>query len=302
MSITSSNKLPNSLPEIVEFMGTISLLLENDKSIDFDKYLRYEEAMIKDLTIDQIRSYIELIKLKLSIQDSKSLIDDLTYIYTSDLVLERLLNLLNSVLHIKLRSYSKNDISESLFSDLQNEYFMIRNFESKLRDIFEFLLNKHIEASGKMDEHYINQLVKLKNNLTVKYIGLDRCTYNEGMNDISVYVYEDFSFNYLDKMIKQVIDILATISDEALENEQIYAYAMSYQILLRSLFIILDDYHRLATYEDYYMNQINTKSVAKGIITSAFIANYHDLNDYSLSKTKEWNYEWRKVKIYNGHY
>ena len=35
------------------------------------------------------------------------------------------------------------------------------------------------------------------------------------------------------------------------------------------------------------MDRCDDKSTIKGIITSAFIANYHDLNDYSLSKTRE---------------
>ena len=281
-------KSPTNLQELIEFMSNLPSLVSSDNKEDIDKYLVIENDFFNKLDIDQINFYINTIKDKLSYNfETRSIVDDLTNIYSVNLVMERLLLFLNHLLHIKLKSVTKNDISKNMFRDLQKEYFLTIYFENELRIVFEFLLNKHIDASKKTNEYYLGQLLVLRDNLNTKYIGFNNYVSPDSLKDINSFFIDDFKETYLDKKIKNILDILCSIGDDALENEQIYAYVMSYQTLLRSLFILLDDYHLLATYETYYMDRCDDKSTIKGIITSAFIANYHDLNDSSLSKTRE---------------
>ena len=287
MKYIEHNVLVNNLGELISFMSELPSIITTNNITELQEYLHIESDVFLDLNVDQINLYIQAIQSKLNKHGGKSILDDLTTIYSDNLILERLLVFLNLVLHIKLKSTSKDEFSNELFKALQQEYFIVNSFEYELREIFNYLLKKHINASNKMDGTYIEQLNLLRNSLNIKYIGMGNNPFKEHMKDIPFHVYDEFTHQYLDIKIKETIDVLLSIKDDALENESIYAYAMSHQILLRSLFIILDDYFKLAEYEDYYLNKCPLKTTGRSIITSAFIENYHDLKEYGLKKVNK---------------
>lgn len=274
-----------NLSELIDFMGTFQSILESNDQDRINEYLSVEYNYLNNLSIDQLNIYINVINTRVHNNGVSSLVNDLTNIYSANLILERLLLLLHIILHMKMKSITHNDISKDMLRGFQQEYFMVNNFEYNLREIYMYLLDKHIEASSKMNVDYTKQLHTLRDRLSIKYTIMGKNPFNQTVKDIQYYVHDIFFEEYLDKKIKEVIDILLSISDDALENESIYAFAMSHQILLRSLFVMLDDYKKLAEYEDYYNDKCKERNIARGIITSAFIANYHDLNEYSLSKT-----------------
>lgn len=287
MKYVEHNILVNNLGELMSFMNGLPPIIRGNNLKELEEYLSIENKVFLDMNIDQINFYLEAIQEKLNIKGSKSLVSDLTTIYSDNLILERLYVFLDLVLHIKLKSVTKDEFSKELFNALQQDYFISNDLEYEFREIFNYLLKKHIDASSKMEYSYINQLSILRDNLLIKYIGMGKNPFKSNIKDVPSYVIEDYKDNWLDMKIKEVIDILLSINDDELENETIYAYAMSHQILLRSLFVILDDYKRLADYEEYYMMKCPNKTTSRSIITSAFIENYHDINEYSLRKVNK---------------
>lgn len=272
------------LNDLMESVKNCIPYFREKKIKELTRYLKMEESLFNNLTIRQLEDYIEEASKYVSNSETY-LVSDLTEAYSYNVILERIIYLLNINLYTKLNHCVPEN--KALFNALKQRYFIINNFEYELRTIFFNLLNNHIEASDKMGNNYLFVLNSLKINLNTKYVINTSNPFKEHIKDIKRYDYEYFINEYLDKCIITILEMLSCLTDEQLQNESAYAVAISYQILLRSLFIILDDYKRLADYEEYYLNIINNNTIAKGIIKSAFISNYHDLQQYNLKKTKE---------------
>lgn len=272
------------LNEVINFVSSSIPYFEENKIKELTNYLENEENLFDNLTIKELEDFIDEANKYVSNTET-SLISDLTDAYSYNATIERIIFLLNIKLYTKL-DHCVNE-NKALFNALRQRYFIISDFEYDLRKVFLSLLSKHIDASDKMSNNYLFTLKCLKVNLNKKYTLYSDNPFKEHINGIKSYDYEYFINQYLDKMITNILIMLSSLTDNQLENEQAYAIAMSYQILLRSLFIILDDYKRLADYEEYYLNIIGNNTIAKSIIRSAFVSNYHDLQEYNLKKTKE---------------
>lgn len=272
------------LNEVINFVNSCIPYFEENNIKDLTKYLESEDELFSNLTIRELENFISEANQYTRSTDS-SLLSDLADAYSYNAVIERIVFLANIKLYTKLNYCVKEN--KPLFDALKQRYFIINDFEYELRKVFLNLLAKHIEASDKMSNNYLFVLKSLKVNLNKKYTLYSDNLFKEHIKNIKSYDYDYFVNKYLDEMITTVLVMLSSLTDDRLENESTYAIAISYQILLRSLFIILDDYKRLADYEEYYLGIIGNNTIAKGIIKSAFISNYHDLEEYNLKKTKE---------------
>lgn len=225
------------------------------------------------------------------IYSNDSIYSDIEKINTKkEIEFERMLFNIRMNFYIKSDCRSNDLFTKKLFSSLKNSYFITSLLEYKIRNVFSYLLKKHLKASENMSKEYLEVLKNLQRDLTFKYhieIPESYEFINEYLkNNCESYDYDNFVNNYLDKMIMNIINYLLNISDEMYENDIIYAKGIAYQILLRSLFIIINDYNILAYYEQIYNDLEKNETIGKSIIKTAFISNYTDLIDYKKRKVK----------------
>lgn len=259
--------------------------LINSSIYDKVAYLNEEEALTANLSFDEIKPIVDYLN---PYPFGRSLSDDIKNINAFNPHMERLFYLLTILFNHQL--LPRNDAEAPIIFRIKSSYFVIEELEIKLRNIYLYLLDKHIEASAKKDQGYIDYLTNLKNSITIKYYGIKTDTTSETVR-VNNYTREMMINNYLDALIMSVISQLLAISDKMIEDEIIYAYAISYQLLLRSLFILMNDPERLIMYESVYQGTLKDNTISHNIIRMAFISYSEDLKQYNAR---------HKMKIFDG--
>lgn len=207
------------------------------------------------------------------------------------IALERIIFNIKMRIHLRTHLQTDDEFSKELYYSYQNDFFISSYLENNIRKIYLNLLSAHLKESDNTSLEYRSHLKELEKELRFKYrINVKYCyDYAKTFIDIHCkpYHYEQYLNNYIDSLITSTMKEILKFSDEELEKDENYALGIEHQILLRTLFIIIDDYERLATYEQIYNDLEKKETIAKSIIRTAFISNYHDLQEFNKRKIKE---------------
>lgn len=278
-----SNKLKKSFLSLV----SISTNLYKNKPItpQLTKQLLEQEAyLIKKLNTDEIGIIISAISKIYKLNNPISLIDDIQNINNLNPIIERINFILNEELVARNISNIKDPLAMKLTRALTTIFTCKNEFECNLRDIYLDLLEKHLSSSDGMSDDYLKYLHNINKVLKFKYPKVwyqDISTNDQGYEEVNI------KTSYLHQKIEEVIKCLLKYKDEELDIDICYAKAISLQIYLRSLLIILDNEYEMISYEEMYNTLEPNETIAKRIVRNAFIANFIDTYEYTLDKKGE---------------
>lgn len=176
--------------------------------------------------------------------------------------------------NLSLRIYMK------VPNDSNSDTFFIKFFiEQYLLMIFNDLLTAHILSSKKMCDRYLSELNRIRKNINFKYASDTEHRINYCMRYFLHHI-DDTLFNdtmefFFIDLIEDIIDFISSLTDQDLEQDEIYAKAIAYQILLRSILLMEQDLDVIDYYRDKYL-KLQDDSIASSIIKTAFIANFND--------------------------
>lgn len=219
----------------------------------FLEYLNYETRWLKNLT-----SYQSIIFNKFLNNDELTpplLIDDIASIDNRNIIIERISRKISDLI---ADSPTENMSIEGILLDcLKNNYKQLSSINTKLRYIFNSLCNDQtfLNEQRFIYMEYINKHPNIKNSP------------------------EDIAYCYA--LTKLIIDRLVSYKDDELNNSIISRIINNYLILLRSIFLLVNNYDILITFEEYY-NQVITEPKIKNLIKNAFIENYYDTKKLKL--------------------
>lgn len=245
------------------------------------QHLEKEAYIIKKLDEKEIELLFSIINKIHHLDREISLMNDIQNVNRIDPVIERINFIFREILLKKKFTKITNSpllqlsITMTALLSCQNE------FEYNLRKIYLNLLDKHISSSQDMSDEYLNYLTILNKKIKFKYPNI---WFQKGYSILEEYEKNNINTSYLHKKIEEVIKYLLKYTDQELEIDSIYAEAISLQIYLRSLLIILNNENELIPYENMYNTLEPNETIAKGIVRNAFIANYIDNYEYTLTK------------------
>lgn len=103
-----------------------------------------------------------------------------------------------------------------------------------------------------------------------RFIYMECINKSPNIKDLS---FEEIEYCYI--LAKLIIDRLKAYNDSDLNNIETFRIINNYLILLRSIFIIVNNYDILIAFEEYY-NKVLTNLKIKELVKNAFISNYED--------------------------
>lgn len=245
--------------------------------------LEIEAYLISKLTDDEIVGFIKVLNKLYKLDDKPSLLDDIININTINPLFERI----NFILYEQLQLNSQridDSLTLKLSIALKEMFTCCNEFELNLRKVYFYLLEKHLESSNGMSEEYLRYLKNVIKILKFKYPDV---WFKSISTPLHTYEKENICASYLHQKIEEVIKCILKYKDEELEIDIIYAKVISLQIYLRSLLLILNNEYEMVSYEELYNKLEPNETMAKQIIRNAFIANYIDNCEYTLTKKGE---------------
>lgn len=214
---------------------------------------------------------------------------DIIEINKNKAVLGNINYILNLKIHEKLYCLDDDEFNRVLIESLKQQFFLKEIIEKRIREVF---FNLILDDISNMDDKLIkNMIASLALNIIFKY-GIDkeeermRKKSSKDLIDLKLphYKIEYFNQQYLDSAIWRIIDILLSYKDEDFMSDKTYVIATTLSILLRSIFVIIDDYKALVPYEEYYNEKEKRDTKAKNFIRNAFIMHYEDMQNDSLKR------------------
>ena len=282
----NENNKPENLRKLLLTLINIGTNIYKGKltpTILMKKYLEKEVTIIKSLNQEELSLLIKVLNKIYNINDSLSLIHYLINQNNIDAIIARISYILEEQL-LTTNLEVDDDFTNKLNLALKDILACQNEFEFALRNIYIDLLQKHLSSSYGMSDEYLTYLNNLAFNIRFIYP-------NAWFNKINISISDpekgNINVSYLHSKIEETIKTLLTYKDEELEIDLIYAKAISLQIYLRSLLIILNDEHEMIKYENMYNNLETNETTAKRLIRNAFIANYMDTQEYTLTKKGE---------------
>lgn len=226
---------------------------------------------------------------------STSILEDIISINYVDTILGNIYQNLMRRTYAKFFNYSEEDFNKILILALKQKYYLLENIERKIRDIFTYFLREEIHSTDNQITRYYLSIIR--QNIHFKYATLKEDEEQQILNTNSfiasnissnkvTYFYKD----YLDNLITSTIDALLGMSNDTLTSDNEYAKAICLQCLLRTVFIIIDDYKELIPYEEYYNVKEKKETVSKGMVRDAFIRHYNDSRNENLKMLVKKNY------------
>lgn len=237
--------------------------------------------------IEDVKDIINILEDKYHVKNIYSIEEDLKNIMDLNPVIRRINSKLQRIFYNKKQSNS-NTKTNIIYDAFREQFLMIDYIETKIRTFFYYLLTNHLKASNGQEEIYHETLRIISEELI--FINDDeRLLFDTKINYNPIYLDQNnvmkFMNDYLINLVKNILLTVINYTDTDLENNNNYAYAISYQILLRSIFLIIDDNTLLAYLNEYFNSiKIDNNSIINGIITTSFIANYRDEIDYKKIK------------------
>lgn len=271
--------LRNKFTNILNIESTIY----KNKSSNQNPYkgLKNEETFISNITDEETIRLLNILCNTFNMNDEISLLNDISNIASFNPITERI----NYLLLLKSTCITKDNFSLPLFNAMKKRILITNDIEKQIRKVFIYLLQKHIDTSNGMSEEYIDTLISVKRNILFKYK-----TQNIKSEKIDKdFLYKNIYEDYISSTIEVLINKILSFTDEELSIDFIYAQAILYQIMLRTVLVILNDYNLINDYEAYINNLENNNTIAKSMLKSAFITNNEDIRN--IKKEKEYIYE-----------
>lgn len=226
---------------------------------------------------------LEKINNKLGI----NLLSDIMNIDESITILGNVYHNLNLRLYDKLYCLNDDKINRIFLSTIKQQFYLTEKIEAKIRQIFLLILS---EETNEIDDNIIASLLaNLGINITFKY-RLDDNTFSQHKKSVKSFFKislssnkkESFYRTYLDDLIIKTIDTLLTLTDEDLASDYYYSKGIALTVLLRAIFILINNYEELIQYEEYYNEKEPHETRAKKMLREAFIRHYEDSQKDSL--------------------
>lgn len=237
--------------------------------------------------LEDVKEIIDTLEEKYNVKNIYSIEEDIKNIMEINPVIRRINSKLQRIFYNKKQPNSDRH-TNVIFDAFREQFLMIDYIETKIRTFFYHLLSNHLKASNGQAEIYHATLKIISEELI--FINDDeRLLFDTKINYNPIYLDQNnvmkFMNDYLINLVKNILLTVINYTDTDLENNNNYAYAISYQILLRSIFLIIDDNTLLAYLNEYFNSiKIDNNSIINGIITTSFIANYRDEIDYKKIK------------------
>lgn len=217
------------------------------------------------------------------------IISDIIGINKNKAVLGNINYILNLKMNEKLYCLDNDEFNRILIESLKQQFFLKEIIEKRIREVFFMII---LDDINNIDDKLIkNMIASLALNITFKY-SIDkeeermRTKSSKNLIDLKLphYKIENFNQQYLDSAIIRIIDILLSYKDEDFMSDKTYVTATTLSMLLRSIFVIIDDYKALVPYEEYYNEKEKRDTRAKNFIRKAFIMHYEDMQNDSLKR------------------
>ena len=279
----------NSLINLYKLTSTGYILKFKEPS-QFKSYYQPNENRLYN-NIEDIKEIIDTLEEKYNIKNIYSIEEDLKNIMEINPVIRRINSKLQRIFYNQKQPNSNSE-TNIIFNAFREQFLMTDYIETKIRTFFYHLLSNHLKASTGQEELYHATLKIISDELI--FINDDeRLLFDTKIDYRPIYLDQnnvtEFMNEYLINSVKNILLTIINYTDIDLDDSNNYAYAISYQILLRSIFLIIDDNTILAYLNEYYNSiKIENNTIINGIITTAFIANYRDELDYKkLKRTKK---------------
>ena len=278
----------NSLINLYKLTST-GYILKFKEPNEFKNFYQPNENKLYN-NLEDIKEIIDTLEEKYNVKNIYSIEEDIKNIMEINPVIRRINSKLQRIFYNKKQPNSDRH-TNVIFDAFREQFLMIDYIETKIRTFFYHLLSNHLKASNGQAEIYHATLKIISDELI--FINDDeRLLFDIEINYNPIYLDQnnvtEFMNNYLIDLVKKILLNVTSYTDLDLEDNNNYAYAISYQILLRSIFLILDDNTILAYLNEYFNSiKIENNTIINGIITTAFIANYSDEIDYKKLKRKK---------------
>lgn len=224
-----------------------------------------EKHIYNTLGLEEIATLVHLLEEQYG---KRSILDDLYDSDKKNIIMYRILY------NLSLRYYIKVADSSS-----GNDFFIKFFIEQYLLLIFNNLFTSHILSSKGMSKKYIDELNRIRKNINFKHTSDSEHRINYCMRYFLHHIDDELFkiklHSYLGDLLDNILVFLSSLSDEQLEQDEIYAKAIIYQTLLRSILLIEHDLENIDIIKKKYLNSQND-SIAASIIRTAFIANFND--------------------------
>ncbi len=260
----------------------------NDNYITLLETLKREYVDYPDMNISLLDGLVNTLDASEKNLES-DILGDIMNLNGNSAVMGNVYQNLKTRLYDKLFYFSEDEFSKALVLALKQQYYLRENMERKLRLIFFHILLDEMDKIK--DKIIVNNMAILELIMVFKYSMPEDVLLKHLksgtfflMNNVSKNKEKVFNKNFLDKLITDTIDTLLGMSDEDLASDDNYAKAIVLSALLRSIFVIIDDYKKLIPYEEYYNNKEKEETVAKSFVRNAFITHYDDMNKEALKK------------------
>jgi len=278
MQHANTNNLYNQIENLIqEIYNNYQKLLKDQK---------FEKIEYPYIPTDEIAEFVETFDKNFTYLES-NILEDILNINLEKAVLGNIYQNLKQKLYSRIITYSGNYFCASLINALREQYYLVQQIEKTIRETFIGMLEETINScNGKFLKE------ELKRHLTVilcKYAinEKDLIQYEKNAQiiiaqNISSQAISIFNSFYIDSLIKRSIDTLLSMPDDILISDKEYAKAICIQLLLRSIFMIIDDYQKLIPYEEYYNKKASEETTTKKMIREAFILHYNDSKNDKL--------------------
>lgn len=238
------------------------------------RYNELERHIYNTLGIDETAS---LVNFLIKQYGNKNLLDNIFSTDKRDIIMERILYNLSLRYYVNVRENANG-----------NEFYIKFFIDQYILLIFNNLLEAHKTSSKCMSSVYVNELERISKNINFKYRTDDEHRINHClryfMNHMDNILFKAMIEKYLNELLDRILSYLKNLSDDELEHDEIYAKAIIYQTLLRSILLIDANLERIDHYKNIYLED-NDDSIASTIIKTAFIANFNDRELIIKAKT-----------------
>lgn len=240
-----------------------------ESQIMFPKYLKGESLLFAKLDINDLIALNKIFNDDNLDENNNSLFYDIKNYEKYTPGLERLKRKISDTLASKTIN-SKNCLGVLLISFYQNNYLLIKELNFMIKSIFSKILD--YEA----DNLNPKAIYSFCLNIHLKYFEQknNQCNYKKLTYEQEI---------YLKSLVKKIIDEMISYKNADLSDELVSFKLQLYQILLRSIFILSDDYQLMIYYDKYYNDLLDDENPIRDIISAAFIANYDDQKKINLS-------------------
>lgn len=263
----------------------------NETTANYEEVINGDEGLFTQYPFMQLSllfDYTEALE-KINQKFKMGILDDIMNIDKNIAVLGNVYQ--NFTVRIYDRLYCLNDdqFTRIFLFSLKQQYLLKEKIEEMIRLIFLNILTD--EASIIDDKILKESLACLGINISFKY-RIDPAEKKQHRRHVRTFLKNTISSNkeayfhrqYLDELIIKIIDTLLSMSDEDLVSDYYHAKSIALTILLRSIFVIINNYEELIPYEEYYNKMEQRETRAKKMVREAFIKHYEDSQKDSLKK------------------